>query len=329
MAGSTLLSKRTPIEEEEITAGGVGVVGVGRHTNMELVGNKMRRRSSTGSTSVTMTGDVVCTNLDTTLPLDESNNDGSDTSAGGGLVVGEAEPICERDRSTASSSSSFPPSVSSGGVVHDDDDDQYSSSSWGEQELLIHKDNGNNNHNQSSGKKSTTSKKNPKTKTTTPTSRTKKISKNDNDHDHDDNKKDKVSFSKIHIREYPIIIGDNPSIMTGVPITIDWVHVSEIKFTIDEYEDFKPESRTMAQLRMPSSCRNGILQRQGFSTAEIRRGLRMANITKGQRRKTIEGESLSSVQETAERIKRATLNATFRRKQKAKERQLLSQFQKS
>lgn len=377
MAGSSILSKRTSIEE---TAGGGGAGGVHsssseymkhddeERTEMIPTGhNKLRRRSSTGSASaiVTMTGDVVCNNLDTTSPLDETqSNNGSDLSAGGDdVIAGEAVTL-----SRVSSASSFPYSASSG--EDEEDDDQDSTSSWAKQEVLLineDDDGGNNNNHQSSSKSNTTTKnpktistpprtkkktsgksstttKNSKTITTSPTKTKKKSSgkssttaKNSKTITSpptktkkiliDDNKKDKVSFSKIYIREYPIIVGDNPSIMTGVPITIDWVHVSEINFEIDEYEELKPESRTMAQLRMPSSCRNGILQRQGFSSSDIKRGLRQANIIKGQRRRTAEGESLSSVHEVTERIKRATLNATFRRKQKTKERELLSRYQ--
>lgn len=34
-----------------------------------------------------------------------------------------------------------------------------------------------------------------------------------------------VAFSTIEIREYPMTVGDNPSVSRGVPVTIEWNYV--------------------------------------------------------------------------------------------------------
>jgi hypothetical protein len=137
----------------------------------------------------------------------------------------------------------------------------------------------------------------------------------------------KVSFSQIKIREYPIIVGDNPSIMTGVPITIDWKFVHEMNFSVDDYEAARPQPRTMLELRIPGKNRDDILKRQGFSLADRNRGRKEANIARGRRRRTREKEQLAAMAEAVEKVRRAALNATVFRRRKQKERQLLSTFQ--
>lgn len=136
----------------------------------------------------------------------------------------------------------------------------------------------------------------------------------------------KVSFSQIQIREYPIIVGDNPSIMTGVPITIDWEFVQELEFALEEYEASRPQHRTMVELRIPGKHRDAILKRQGFSLADRNRGKKAANITKSRRKRTSDTEQLSSAVEAMEKMKRATLNATLYRRRKQKERTFLSPY---
>ncbi|CAJ1930915.1 unnamed protein product [Cylindrotheca closterium] len=139
-------------------------------------------------------------------------------------------------------------------------------------------------------------------------------------------KKTAVSFSNIQIREYPIIVGDNPAIMTGTPITIDWEHVEEFDCSIDDYEQAKPKPRNMLELRLPARNRDEILKSQGFSLKDRQVGKKAANTTRRQRRRTSETMNLSIVQESIEKAKRAALNATIYRSRKQKEREFLKEF---
>lgn len=132
-----------------------------------------------------------------------------------------------------------------------------------------------------------------------------------------------VRFSTIQIKEYPIIVGDNPSVCRGVPITIDWTPLSEMQCSVDDYEEQRPKPRSTTELCMPSSRRADLLIRLGFSRQEVNKGTKAANIVRGRRRRTQETMKLSSGHETLERITRATLNATLRRGKKSKERVFL------
>lgn len=137
-----------------------------------------------------------------------------------------------------------------------------------------------------------------------------------------------VRFSNIEIREYPITIGDNPGGIVGVPITIDWTPIEDqpMVFPLDEYEETRPEPRSMSELKMPSSYRSDVLRRLGFSRRDIQEGVKAANLARGRRRRTFETMHMASAHEMVERMKRATLNATIRRSAKSQERKLISDF---
>mmetsp|Transcript_54424 Transcript_54424/g.80789 ORF Transcript_54424/g.80789 Transcript_54424/m.80789 type:complete len:163 (-) Transcript_54424:651-1139(-) len=48
-----------------------------------------------------------------------------------------------------------------------------------------------------------------------------------------------VSFSNIEIREFTLIIGDNPSCRTGLPLSLGWEHTKTRVVPVDDY-DRKP-----------------------------------------------------------------------------------------
>lgn len=137
--------------------------------------------------------------------------------------------------------------------------------------------------------------------------------------------KKKVAFSSITIREYPICVGDNCPI-TGVPITIDWCHVSEINCSMEDYESQKLKPRSFLELRIPSLARRDMLKRLGFSLQDMRKGQKAANITKRNRKRTRETMHLSNVQEMIEKVIRASFNATIGLGKKKKEKDFLSYF---
>lgn len=132
----------------------------------------------------------------------------------------------------------------------------------------------------------------------------------------------KVGFSTLHIREYPMIPGDNPSVTMGCPITIDWQHDYDITCHVAEYEEARPKPRSVLELRLPAQLREDLLKRAGFSRQDILKGTKEANITKGRRRRTQETMKLAPIQELMERAKRGTLNMTIKRGSKKKEREL-------
>jgi hypothetical protein len=133
----------------------------------------------------------------------------------------------------------------------------------------------------------------------------------------------KVGFSVLQMREYPILIGDNPAVSRGVPLTIDWAHDGEVTASIDEYEYSRGTPRSMLELRLPPSMRTEMMKRLGFSAKELMVGTKAANIVRFQRRRTIETLQTAAMEEFLEKSRRAILNATIMRGRKRREREYL------
>ena len=71
-----------------------------------------------------------------------------------------------------------------------------------------------------------------------------------------------VRFSNLEIRTYPLTLGDNPSVSSGPPLTLDWNHETTHTFSIDAYESqlAPPEDRRpLAAMARPASLRVAIL----------------------------------------------------------------------
>lgn len=135
-----------------------------------------------------------------------------------------------------------------------------------------------------------------------------------------------VSFAEVQVREYPFCLGDNPSVMIGAALTIDWVAQSEAALSLDDYEASRPERRRSEELRIPSFVREEMLRTSGYSRLDIQRGVKDVNITRNRRKRTNETHRLHKAQEAAERLVRGTLNATVRRTKKKQERELIEHF---
>jgi hypothetical protein len=117
-----------------------------------------------------------------------------------------------------------------------------------------------------------------------------------------------------------MIPGDNPAAIGGVPVTIQWEPVEEQLFAVDEFEASRSTPRSMIEMRMPPSYRSDLLRRLGFSRGDVTAALKAANIVRAQRRRTAETLNFSVVQESLEKVKRATLNVTLRRGKKVQEK---------
>jgi len=117
-----------------------------------------------------------------------------------------------------------------------------------------------------------------------------------------------VSFSTLQIREYGIIPGDNPSVVLGCPLAIGWEYDGEITCSVEDYEESRPEPRTMIELRIPSLVREDKLRKVGFSRKEIQEGAKLAAITRNRRKRTEETMHLAPLHELFERVRRGTFN---------------------
>jgi hypothetical protein len=81
-----------------------------------------------------------------------------------------------------------------------------------------------------------------------------------------------VRFGTVTVHENPIIIGCNPAVSSGVPITIAWNSVSSRQLPINDFEYDRRKERVSNPmfLKQTKSERWNVLQNLGFRCDEMR-----------------------------------------------------------
>jgi hypothetical protein len=75
-----------------------------------------------------------------------------------------------------------------------------------------------------------------------------------NEYPKGDKKSKGVCFAFVEIREYEMVLGDNPSVTNGPPISLGWAVESISIFTVDMYERSK-DPRARHELQVPAALR--------------------------------------------------------------------------
>mmetsp|Transcript_5250 Transcript_5250/g.7712 ORF Transcript_5250/g.7712 Transcript_5250/m.7712 type:complete len:219 (-) Transcript_5250:26-682(-) len=71
-----------------------------------------------------------------------------------------------------------------------------------------------------------------------------------------------VSFDKVQIRFYPIIMGDNPCCSSlGPPIQLDFNYFKQVDYTVDKYESQRQPRRTDSELKISGWIRKKMIKR--------------------------------------------------------------------
>lgn len=132
-----------------------------------------------------------------------------------------------------------------------------------------------------------------------------------------------VQFSDITIREYPIVLGDNPGGRKGPPLSIAWRHDNEVTVEVEKFERLRPNRRTKEEMIMPEHVRTDRLRQAGYSKLEIMRLTKPVNVARAQRRRTNETLHLEGLQHFTESFGRKAKNIMSFGKNKRQEKQLL------
>ncbi|GKY91668.1 hypothetical protein MPSEU_000138700 [Mayamaea pseudoterrestris] len=82
--------------------------------------------------------------------------------------------------------------------------------------------------------------------------------------------KKSVSFGDVAIYSHGILLGDNPSVSGGPPLTIRWAAFDKQKVSLDDYEQAKPESRPKEAMLLPRMIREEWLRNNGYARGEVR-----------------------------------------------------------
>lgn len=113
-----------------------------------------------------------------------------------------------------------------------------------------------------------------------------------------------VAFDTVTVREYGMILGDNPSCSYGPPVQLDWEYFERPVEDLDIYEEARGERRKLQQLGISYYRRKYLLSKAGHSRRELKDCTRQINITKRQRSTTNFFLITSKVEEAFESMNR-------------------------
>jgi hypothetical protein len=118
-----------------------------------------------------------------------------------------------------------------------------------------------------------------------------------------------VSFSNISMRNYPLTLGDNPSVSCGPPTTLDWEFEEAEELSLDDYENNRAPRRKPREMLLNYYQRKAILENSGHSEEEIKRARRQAERSKRQRNTTKEMVQFMRVEDAVQSVGRTTKRA--------------------
>jgi hypothetical protein len=128
-----------------------------------------------------------------------------------------------------------------------------------------------------------------------------------------------VAFRDIEIRSYEMILGCNPAVSKGAPVTIDWKPFNTTICSVDYYEDVREETiRNYHEMKMPAPVRFDLLTRT-TSTKDIVRCTKQVNDIKRQRLETSSTLYKAKAHEKLEKFSRGFKNLITNKKKKEKE----------
>ena len=86
-----------------------------------------------------------------------------------------------------------------------------------------------------------------------------------------------VSFGTVSIHSHQVILGDNPSVRSGPPLTLDWKPFDTKTVDLDSYERYFEEEgrrRTYAELRIPQGQREQLVKELDYNKRMLRQVLK-------------------------------------------------------
>jgi len=86
-----------------------------------------------------------------------------------------------------------------------------------------------------------------------------------------DGDKREVCFGDLIIYEFPNLLGDNPGVSEGAPLTIGWKHENKNVVAVDYYEFLRSSRprRKRKELVIPSAARDTFLLGMGYKLDDI------------------------------------------------------------
>eukprot|EP00934_Nitzschia_sp_Nitz4_P000237 Nitzschia sp. Nitz4//scaffold280_size24494//19940//20440//NITZ4_008395-RA/size24494-processed-gene-0.22-mRNA-1//1//CDS//3329545600//237//frame0 len=79
----------------------------------------------------------------------------------------------------------------------------------------------------------------------------------------------KVWFDSVEIKYHKIILGDNPAVSEGAPITISWKPLDREVVDVDCYESSRIKTKKVTVLKMAVQDRAAILLQNGYTIEDL------------------------------------------------------------
>lgn len=83
----------------------------------------------------------------------------------------------------------------------------------------------------------------------------------------------RVHWSTVKIYSHSVLLGDNPSVSSGPPLTISWEPFDSKVLLIDDYDSHKQLNRTKREMLLPRSVREDWLRDQGYSRGQLKEAI--------------------------------------------------------
>jgi hypothetical protein len=112
-----------------------------------------------------------------------------------------------------------------------------------------------------------------------------------------------VSFGNIEVREYPMVLGDNPSCRDGLPVSLGWEYAQLCLMDVDDYEHDRPPRRCLGDFVLRWMDRRQIVKRIA-STQELLTATSKVKKAQLQRERTIRRLKYQHAEELAESLSR-------------------------
>ena len=138
----------------------------------------------------------------------------------------------------------------------------------------------------------------------------------------------KVRHSTLEIRSYPFCLGHNPAVRGGLPLALDYSQPCETEvMRMDDYERQRPPRKKHCDdLRLSPSDRQECLNASQIGLQELCQCMKGIKRIQHQRGWTQRTRPLEPSQEGLEVICKSVGNATWNRRRKGNERELLRAY---
>mmetsp|Transcript_29744 Transcript_29744/g.72026 ORF Transcript_29744/g.72026 Transcript_29744/m.72026 type:complete len:378 (+) Transcript_29744:614-1747(+) len=112
----------------------------------------------------------------------------------------------------------------------------------------------------------------------------------------------RVSFTTVQIRRYPMLLGDNPAVLSGPPVSLGWEYEVLPEMPLVDFETFRLRSRRLHSnhLLLSHYKRLEIIQRNGHTAEEVKAVEKQIAKIKRQRNMSLAMTPLTPLQNIAE-----------------------------